>query len=98
MTHSFHQINIGNGNGHTLGSCIKELEVKLQYIGRTQLQTTVHHICPFQNDLDNTSHNDISRQIFINIICFSFQIMEKFYGRVVVGDVLYRKKNRGGCT
>ena len=94
MTHSFHQINARNRNGYTLGSCVGK--VKPQYIGRTHLQTTIQYICPSQNSPDNTSCQDIT-WIFINIICCSFHIMENFYGRVVVGDILCIKKNLGSC-
>ena len=41
-THSFHQINVGNRDSHTLGSCVRN--VKPKYIGRTHLQMTIQHI------------------------------------------------------
>ena len=63
MTHPFHQNRIR--------------KVTPQYIGRTHLYTTVLHICPPQNILDNMSRQPIG-QTFINIICYSFQIMEDF--------------------
>ena len=90
MTHAFHQIYVGN----SLGSCVRKL--KPQYIEYTHFQMTFLHICPSQNSLHNHTQGITSN--FINTMYCSFQIMEKFYGRVVVGDVLCEKKIRGGST
>ena len=51
-----------------------------QYTGRTHFQMTVQHIRPFQNVMGNTLRQPkvITRRIFINVICCSFQITKNF--------------------
>ena len=58
----------------------------------------LQHICPFQKSLDDTLYRAVWRIFMDIIICFSFQIMENLYGKVVVGDVLCIQKICGGCT